>query len=81
MKPIFTMGEYYEENQRIILPLSIQVHHAVCEGFHICCFVNKLQELKKIRILFVCGYVPVCNKAKKHHGYVPLDELVLKKAI
>lgn len=45
LKPIFTMGKYYEENQRIILPLSIQVHHAVCDGFHICRFVNELQEL------------------------------------
>lgn len=43
--PIFTMGKYYEENGKILLPLAIQVHHAVCDGFHICCFVNELQEL------------------------------------
>lgn len=43
--PIFTMGKYYEENGRILLPLAIQVHHAVCDGFHICRFVNELQEL------------------------------------
>lgn len=45
LKPIFTMGKYYEENQRVILPLSIQVHHAVCDGFHICRFINELQEM------------------------------------
>ena len=43
--PIFTMGKYYEENGRILLPLAIQVHHAVCDGFHLCRFVNELQEL------------------------------------
>ena len=43
--PIFTMGKYYKEDEKIILPLAIQVHHAVCDGFHICRFVNELQEL------------------------------------
>lgn len=43
--PIFTMGKYYEENRKVILPLSIQVHHAVCDGFHVCRFINELQEL------------------------------------
>lgn len=43
--PIFTMGKYYEENSRYILPLAIQVHHAVCDGVHVSRFVNELQEL------------------------------------
>lgn len=43
--PIFTMGKYYEENSTFLLPLAIQVHHAVCDGFHLCRFVNELQEL------------------------------------
>lgn len=42
--PIFTMGKYYHENGRTLLPLAIQVHHAVCDGFHVCRFINKLQE-------------------------------------
>ena len=43
--PIFTMGKYYQEDGRIMLPLAIQVHHAVCDGFHISRFVSELQEL------------------------------------
>lgn len=43
--PIFTMGKYYHENGRTLLPLAIQVHHAVCDGFHVCRFINELQEL------------------------------------
>ena len=44
MQPIFTMGKYQEENGRTLLPLAIQVHHGVCDGFHLCRFVNSLQE-------------------------------------
>lgn len=43
--PIFTIGKYYQENERIIIPAAIQVHHAVCDGFHVCRFINELQEL------------------------------------
>lgn len=43
--PIFTMGKFYNDAEKIILPLAIQVHHAVCDGFHICRFITELQEL------------------------------------
>ena len=43
--PIFTIGKYYQKNERIMIPISIQVHHAVCDGFHVCRFTNELQEL------------------------------------
>ncbi len=43
--PIFTMGRYSEENGKYILPLSIQVHHAVCDGYPVCRFVSELREL------------------------------------
>lgn len=42
--PIFTMGKFYEENGKYLLPFALQVHHAVCDGFHVCRFVNELQE-------------------------------------
>lgn len=43
--PIFTMGQYHEENGAVLLPLSVQVHHAVCDGFHLCRFIRELQEM------------------------------------
>lgn len=47
--PIFTWGKYFEESNqaqsKIVIPLSIQVHHAVCDGFHISRFANELQEI------------------------------------
>lgn len=42
--PIFTLGKYFEENEKRIIPLSIQVHHAVCDGYHIGKFTEILQE-------------------------------------
>ena len=42
--PIFTMGKFFERDGRRLLPLAIQVHHAVCDGYHIGAFVGKLQE-------------------------------------
>ncbi|WP_368875422.1 type A chloramphenicol O-acetyltransferase [Proteus penneri] len=43
--PIFTMGEYTLQSGKFLLPISIQVHHATCDGFHIARMINKLQEL------------------------------------
>lgn len=43
--PIFTMGKYFEQNNKMFIPMSIQVHHAVCDGYHISRFINEVQEL------------------------------------
>lgn len=45
MPPIFTMGKFEEEGGKILLPLAVQLHHAVCDGFHLCRLVNELQDL------------------------------------
>ena len=42
--PIFTVGKYFEEAEKIKLPLAAQVHHAVCDGFHVSRLLNELQE-------------------------------------
>ena len=42
--PIFTTGKYFHENDNTWLPIAIQVHHAVCDGFHLARFVNELQD-------------------------------------
>lgn len=43
--PIFTMGRTFSQDGRTLLPLSIQVHHGVCDGFHVCRFVDELEQL------------------------------------
>ena len=42
--PIFTMGQFSNQDGRTLLPISIQVHHAVCDGFHVSRFLNELLE-------------------------------------
>ncbi|MDU1890798.1 MAG: CatA-like O-acetyltransferase [Dysgonomonas sp.] len=45
LTPIFTIGKFIETADSVLMPLSIQVHHAVCDGFHIGRFVQSLQDL------------------------------------
>jgi len=45
LAPIFTLGRYVERDGRVLLPLAVQVHHAVADGFHTSRLVNELQEL------------------------------------
>lgn len=42
--PIFTMGKYYKEGGKTLLPLALQAHHAVCDGFHSARFITELQQ-------------------------------------
>ncbi|MBS6641217.1 MAG: type A chloramphenicol O-acetyltransferase [Clostridiaceae bacterium] len=43
LKPIFTIGKYTGQDGRYTLPLAVQVHHAVCDGFHACRLVDEVQ--------------------------------------
>ena len=41
--PIFTVGKYFRREGRLYLPFAAQVHHAVCDGWHVAMLVNALQ--------------------------------------
>lgn len=41
--PIFTMGKTFQMGSEKLLPLAIQVHHAVCDGYHVGKFIEILQ--------------------------------------
>lgn len=43
--PIFTIGKYQVREGRLLLPMAIQVHHGVCDGFHVCRLTDEVQEL------------------------------------
>ena len=34
LPPIFTTGKLIKENGKVQIPVSLQVHHSVCDGFH-----------------------------------------------
>lgn len=42
--PIFTIGKFIEDRGHFYLPIAVQVHHAVCDGFHVCRFINDVQS-------------------------------------
>jgi len=43
--PIVTAGGFIHENKGLYLPLSLQVHHSVCDGYHAALFMNRFQTL------------------------------------
>ena len=45
--PIFTAGKYFKEGSSYKLPLAVQVHHAVCDGFHVCRLIDEVKAALK----------------------------------
>lgn len=43
--PIVTGGKYFNRNDKTLLPISLQIHHAVCDGYHASLFIEDLQKL------------------------------------
>lgn len=45
LPPIFTIGKYYyNDKNNLIIPLALQVHHSVCDGYHVGIFFEDLQR-------------------------------------
>ncbi len=51
--PKIVFGKYYEDNGRIMLPISIEVHHALMDGWHLGQYLQKLQKMLSISD-FIC---------------------------
>jgi len=43
--PRITWGKHQTENGKISMPLSIQVHHALVDGYHVGQYFNLMQEM------------------------------------
>jgi len=43
-QPLFDWGKFFEQNGRIMMPFSVQVHHSFVDGIHIRKLVNKIQD-------------------------------------
>lgn len=41
---MITIGKYKEENEKLMLPLTIQVSHAIADGYHVALLVDNLQK-------------------------------------
>ncbi len=42
--PLFDWGKYYEKDEKILLPFSVQVHHSFVDGIHIGKLADNLQH-------------------------------------
>ena len=45
LAPVVTWGRYEEERGRLLMPLTMNIHHAVADGFHLSRFFREVQEL------------------------------------
>jgi chloramphenicol O-acetyltransferase type A len=43
--PRLAWGKYFEENKRLKMPFSVQVHHALMDGIHVGKYFERLQEI------------------------------------
>ncbi|HBL74874.1 MAG: chloramphenicol acetyltransferase [Bacteroidetes bacterium GWF2_42_66] len=42
--PRISWGKYFKEGEKVLLPFSVQVNHALLDGFHIGKYIEMLQE-------------------------------------
>lgn len=45
LAPVVTWGKFEPENGRLMMPLTMNIHHAVADGFHLSRFFRDVQEL------------------------------------
>ncbi|SFD24101.1 CatA-like O-acetyltransferase [Clostridium uliginosum] len=43
--PTILFGKYFKENNKVMLPFSIFVNHAVADGYHTCKLINDIQQI------------------------------------
>ena len=51
--PRISWGKYFEQDGQILLPFSVQVHHALMDGYHVGKYVETLQEILSLPETFV----------------------------
>lgn len=45
LAPVVSWGKFVNENGRVIMPLTMNIHHAVADGFHLSRFFNEIQSM------------------------------------
>lgn len=48
LAPIITLGKYRRVGQSVYMPVSVQIHHAAADGFHVSRLINELQDMFSI---------------------------------
>lgn len=42
--PKVVFGKYFKEGEKLLMPLAVEVHHALTDGYHVGLFFEKFQE-------------------------------------
>ena len=45
LTPIVVWGKYEKRDDKLLMPLTLKIHHSVADGFHLCRFFNEVQQL------------------------------------
>ena len=43
--PILTLGKFFTQGAQVVLPLAVQVHHGLADGWHVGRFYDEVQRL------------------------------------
>ncbi len=43
--PVLTLGKYFQQGGQVLLPLAVQVHHALVDGWHVARFYEEVNGL------------------------------------
>jgi chloramphenicol O-acetyltransferase type A len=43
--PVISIGKYFTQGNSIMLPLGVQIHHAIADGIHVAKFFQKLENM------------------------------------
>lgn len=43
--PVITVGKYFEKDNKIYIPISIFINHAVADGWHTCKLINDIEKI------------------------------------
>jgi chloramphenicol O-acetyltransferase type A len=53
--PRIAFGKFINENERIMLPISVEVHHALMDGLHVGRYLNGLEEALREPEAYICN--------------------------
>lgn len=45
--PVITVGKYFEKENKIYIPISVFVNHAVADGWHTCKLINDIERISQ----------------------------------
>lgn len=43
--PLIIFGKYFEENEKLMMPISLEAHHALMDGYHVGQYFTNLEKL------------------------------------